>query len=314
MKKKIVVIVAILLFIATITIIFIFNNLSSSKSVDKDNQIEHVSVDYGNYVTIASYDQNGDPLLDTSSIEVDDNSKSSLVITLENGVDHSRDYKVMVLQNFVQTDFYVGNQKSIDKTYLFNAKSRAEISLPISVDVYNDTKELIVLIIKEPDDIVTEFDIHKLAYYEEVYAKRFLVDSDIDQPEVTYKEPDFKYQSEVDDTPVFLSDLEDERKVLPSAREGSKAYLHMGNLHGKEEIKYAVIALQDWRQVSINEDLVLYINAPSNKTIGYDIIIPYTVSNKENLQFVAFPYPYDKWSEKYYHQVEYSFRTAIIPK
>lgn len=299
--------------IAIITAAFVVNK-PGDHNTDKGHPIKDVPEYNGDYVSVSSYKENGDPLFDTSKIKVDNNSKASLKIVLENGIDYSRDYKVIVLQNFVQTDFYVDNEKSKDKTYLFNVEARKEISLSISADINEDTKELAILIIKEPDDIVTELDFNKLEYYEEVYAKRFLVDNKAVIPKHIYIKPDFKYKSEVDDTPIFLSNVKDTRTVVPSVEEGSKAYLHMGNPLLNTEIIYAVIAMQDWNQVSINEDLVMYTNVPSDKTIGYEVNLPFTGSQKTNLQFVAFPYPYDKWSEQYFKQVEYTFRTVIIPK
>ncbi|MEC0204863.1 hypothetical protein P4H39_19845 [Paenibacillus lautus] len=313
MKKKLIVIASIILIIGAVTIFTFYNKTYETVSDNEQiENIENISPAPGNYVTIASYDANGVPLLDTSNIEVGDNSKASLIITLENGIDHTRDYKLLVLQNYIQSDFYVENQKSKNKSYLFHVKSREEVDLPISVDINKDTEEIIFLIIKEPDDIITEFDIKKMYYYEEVYAKRFLVDDGNNHPQIKFKEPDFEYRSEVDNTPIFLSDLQHERKVLPSTKENSIAYLHMGSPHKDEETRYAVIALQNWNQARINQDLVLYINAPQNKTVGYEVGIPYIEKKQENLQFIAFPYPYENWSEKYYRKVEYSFRTAIV--
>jgi hypothetical protein len=306
MRKKIIVIALMFFSIFAITVFFTLEELSSKQEIEQNID------DSVNYVSIASY-QNGKPLLDYSTMEVDDNSKSSFVIKLENGVDHSRDYKVMVLQNFLQTDFEVDNQKSEAKTYSFNVASRSEVSLPISFNVKNDTKEISVIIVKEPDDIVDELDIDKLAYYEEVFVKRYVVDGEIDIPDIVYNKPDFEYQSEVDNTPIFLSRLKKERQILPYVEEGSKSYLHIGNsLKEEKNIQYAVIALQDWKQVSFKSDIVLYIDAPSNKTIGYNIDIPYTKSDVENLQFIAFPNPFEPGNEKYFNQAEYTFRTAII--
>ncbi len=318
MKKNITIIVTAIILVFAVTLIcFYLKPKDVAKEIDGysavNGNIESISPDGGGYTEISSYDENLKPLSDTTKIKPRDDQKSILKFKIFNGVNYDRDFKLIVLQNFVQSKFYIDDKEETVQSHNINIGKNSEEDIKVSVEISKETVDLTVLFIKEPDGIVKEMDFDKLAYYEAVYAKRFLVDNENNNLEFDIKSPDFTYQSEVDDTPLFLSESKTERKILPSAQEITKAYLHIGNPNPElAHTKYAIIALKDWEQIKLMDSSILFVESDSKKTNGYNIELPKIENSEENIQFIAFPYPFEDWYKYTHNPVEYTFRTALL--
>ncbi|PEK57856.1 hypothetical protein [Bacillus wiedmannii] len=199
------------------------------------------------------------------------------------------------------------------QSHKINIGKNGEKEIEVFVDVSKETVDLTVLFVKEPDGIVKEMDFNKLAYYEAVYAKRFLVDNENNDLKFGIKSPDFTYQSDVDDTPIFLSESKKDREILPSVQQTTKAYLHIGNPNPElAHTKYAIIALKDWEQIKLVDSSILFVESNSKQTNDYNIELTRIENSEENIQFIAFPYPFEDWYKYTYNPVEYTFRTALL--
>lgn len=60
------------------------------------------------------------------------------------------------------------------------------------------------------------------------------------------------------------------------------------------------------------DDSVLFVESDSNKTNVYNIELPRIENNEENIQFIAFSYPFEDWYKYTQNPVEYTFRTALL--
>ncbi|RAN87314.1 hypothetical protein B5P41_24885 [Bacillus sp. SRB_28] len=318
MKKIMTIIVTAITLVFAVTLIFSYLKPNEvAKEIDKystvNGDIESISPDGGAYTEISSYDENLNPLSDTTKLKPKDDQTSILNFNIFNGVDYDRDFKIIVLQNFVQSKFYIDDNENLVQSHNISISKNSERKIKVSVEIDKETADLTVLFVKEPDGIVKEMDFDKLAYYEPVYAKRLLVDNENNNLEIDIKSPDFTYQSDVDDTPIFLSESKIERKILPSAQQTTKAYLHIGNPNPElAHTKYAIIALKDWEQIKLMDSPVLFVESDSKKTNGYNIELPRVENNEENIQFIAFPYPFEDWYKYTQNPVEYTFRTALL--
>ncbi|MDE7552275.1 hypothetical protein [Bacillus tropicus] len=319
MKKISFIIVTAIMLVVAVTLIFSYLKPNEvAKEVDEkstvNSELKSISPDGAAYTEISTYDENLNPLADTAKIKPKDNQANILNFNIFNGVDYYRDFKIIVLQNFVQSKFSIDDNSNILQSHNVRISKNSERKIKVSVEIDKNTVDLTVLFVKEPDRIVKDMDIEKLAYYEPVYAKRLLIDNESNNLEIkNIIYPDFTYQSDVDDTPIFLSESKIERKILPSAQQASKAYLHIGNPNPElTHTKYAIIALKDWEQVKLMDDSVLFVESDSNKTNVYNIELPRIENNEENIQFIAFPYPFEDWYKYTQNPVEYTFRTALL--
>ena len=90
------------------------------------------------------------------------------------------------------------------------------------------------------------------------------------------------------------------------------AYLQMNSPFEDNEMTYAVIAFENWKQSNLNGKEILHINTPVNETYVYELKTS-DVQEDTNLQFIAFPYPYEFWDDRYAFKVEQSIRTVVEP-
>ncbi|MGN4444846.1 hypothetical protein ACTFOB_08030 [Bacillus cereus group sp. MYBK79-1] len=319
MKRALVIIVTAIILVVAVSLIFSYLKPNEVAKETEENstvsrELKSISPDGAAYTEISSYGENLSPLENTTKIKPKDNQANILNFNIFNGVDYDREFKIIVLQNFVQSKFSIDDNSSILQSHNVKISKKSERKIKVSVEIDRDTTDLTVLFVKDPDGIVKEMDIEKMAYYEPVYAKRLLINNENNNLEIgNLKYPDFTYQSDVDDTPIFLSESKTERKILPSAKQASKAYLHIGNPNPEfTHTKYAIIALKDWEQVKIMDDSVLFVESDSKKTNGYNIELPGVENNEENIQFIAFPYPFEDWYNYTQNPVEYTFRTALL--
>ncbi|MDM5235151.1 hypothetical protein QUF83_02700 [Bacillus cereus] len=319
MKRTLVIIVTAIILVVAVTLIFSYLKPNEVAKETEENstvsrELKSISPDGAAYTEISSYDENLNPLENTTKIKPKDNQANILNFNIFNGVDYDREFKIIVLQNFVQSKFSIDDDSNVLQSHNVRISKKSEKKIKVSVEIDKETTDLTVLFVKDPDGIVKEMDIEKMAYYEPVYAKRLLIDNENNNLEIeNFKYPDFTYQSDVDDTPIFLSESKTERRILPSAQQASKAYLHIGNPNPElTHTKYAIIALKDWEQVKIMDDSVLFVESDSKKTNGYNIELPGIKNNEENIQFIAFPYPFEDWYNYTQNPVEYTFRTALL--
>ncbi|WP_226641176.1 hypothetical protein [Bacillus tropicus] len=311
--KKILILAACTLVLAALLVFVGYNKFTNDKDDSpKTNEVLTSTDDSGAITEIASYDEDFNPLSIENKLKIEDDQRKTVYFEIFNGINYDRDFKIIVLQNFIQTNFRVDGSETSISSHSINIGGNKKERIKVSVDVDSETVDLTVLFIKEPNEIVKEMDFDKLTYYERVYAKRFTIDNGDEKIDVNIKKPDFSYKSEVDDTPIFLSESSKDRKILPSAQEKTNAYLHIGNPNATENMRAAIIALKDWDQAKLNDDMVWFVESKNTGTLGYKVDFPEIEHIEENLQFILFPYPYEDWGNYTMNPIEYTFRTALL--
>lgn len=311
--KRFLILAACTLVLAALLVFVGYNKFTNDKDDSpKTNEVLTSTDDSGAITEIASYDEDLNPLSIENKLKIEDDQRKTVYFEIFNGINYDRDFKIIVLQNFIQTNFRVDGSETSISSHSINIGGNKKERIKVSVDVDSETVDLTVLFIKEPNEIVKEMDFDKLTYYERVYAKRFTIDNGDEKIDVNIKKPDFSYKSEVDDTPIFLSESSKDRKILPSAQEKTNAYLHIGNPNAMENMRAAIIALKDWDQVKLNDDMVWFVESKNTGTLGYKVDFPQIENVEENLQFILFPYPYEDWGKYTMNPIEYTFRTALL--
>ncbi|MED3127145.1 hypothetical protein [Bacillus wiedmannii] len=301
------------LILAACTLVLAYNKFINVKDdSSKINEVSTSTDDSGAVTEIASYDENLNPLSTENKLKIEDDQRKTIYFEIFNGVNYDRDFKIIVLQNFIQSKFHVDDSETSISSHDINIGENKKERIKVSVDVDSENVDLTVLFIKESNEIVKGMDFDKLTYYEPVYAKRFTIENGDEKVDVNIKNPDFSYKSEVDDTPIFLSKSSKDRKILPSVQEKTKAYLHIGNPDPTENMRAAIIALKDWNQVKLNDDMVWFVESKNTGTLGYKVDVPEIEHIEENLQFILFPYPYEDWGKYTMNPIEYTFRTALL--
>lgn len=285
--------------------------VSMNESSSKD-KIEKSIQQSENRVSVAMYKEDSTPLLDKEQIQIDSNSFANFTLSIGHEVDSERTYGIIILQDYIQSNFYYEDQL-INQILKFDAKPYTVNNLSLSVKIKPETIELVVLIIKHPDELVKEMDLDKLFYYEQVYTKRYIVEgADLSNLSVEYIDPQYIHKTVNDQTPIFFSEDNSEKKLLSMIGANEKAYLHMGSPFEDQEMNYAVIALENWQQVKVNDKKVFHVKVPTNLSYVYEITTS-KVKEETNLQYIAFPYPYEVWNDRYAFKVEQSIRTVIDP-
>ncbi|MBJ8204944.1 hypothetical protein JDS91_27090 [Bacillus cereus] len=101
-----------------------------SKEIDEydvvNGNIESISPDGGDYTEILSYDENLKPLSDTTKLKPRDDQTSILKFNIFNGVDYDRDFKIIVLHNFVQSKFYIDDKETPVQSHNINIGKNSE--------------------------------------------------------------------------------------------------------------------------------------------------------------------------------------------
>ncbi|MCM3548421.1 Uncharacterised protein [Niallia circulans] len=312
MKKKgfIYLIISLLL---TATMTFIISKSSSfvGKEEKENDPFTETEPSPSNAIGISAYKEEDVPLLDHDYLEVKD-GKSGFHLVIHNEVEEERNYGVIVFQDYQQTGFR-HQGKEIPIMYEFTAAPQSDNVLPIELDIIDDATEVIALIVKDPQVLTEEMDFDKLFFYEQVFAKRYIIEDSSINKKLAFSEPSFIYDSVDDQTTILFSPNAEEEFITSSMKSNDDAYLFIGSPFVDEGITYAVIALKDWQQINLTEENgVLYTKVNANEKHVYPVKVP-EVKEAENLQFISFPYPYEVWDDRYAFKVEQTVRAVIVP-
>jgi hypothetical protein len=266
-----------------------------------------------NRVSIATFKEDKIPLLDDEALKLDNNSVANLILSIGHEVDADRTYGIIILQDYIQSSFYY-EHNLINDILKLEVEPNSVNDLSLSIKVHPDTVEIVVLIVRDPDDFVKELDFEKIFYYEQLYSKRYIVEgAELSNLDLKYDEPQYIYNNTGDLTPIFFSDNRKKKNLISSIKENKMAYLQMNSPFEDNEMTYAVIAFENWKQSNLNGKEILHINTPVNETYVYELKTS-DVQEDTNLQFIAFPYPYEFWDDRYAFKVEQSIRTVVEPK
>ncbi|WP_138090233.1 hypothetical protein [Halalkalibacterium halodurans] len=271
----------------TITLIAIVYLLYQNRTfpIEENSSIYMIGEDPDQGVEIWTTNTQGDPIMNDTVFEVE--QESTIVnVHINHEVNTSREYGIIVLQDFIQSSFQVDGV-SYNNLYTFESDPLTENIIPLEIDIFDDSKELIILIIREPHVKEKEFDLEKAVNYELIYGKRHLLKSDLELPS-EFVEPDGYVSDEQNEIDIFLSSEKEDLQAIASMTENTTLYLHVGNQGLGISVPYAIVGFMDWKQIEIEgENSVLYIESPvdSSDRAIYEFLIP-NVEHDTNLQFV----------------------------
>lgn len=287
---------------------YIFTSNDQPSSKETEFRMEDMEQ---NALGLAGFKTNGEPLYDEQPIKLDENQTANFELVLAHMLDSKETYGIILMQDYIQSNFTCGD-KVIEDICKQIINPSTEVSIPLSIEIHPDTRELIVLIVKEPDTIVKDMDMDQLFYYEQAYAKRYIIDGSEEKDDYVFIEPNSTYNSPGDTNVITFSGDKKERQLVSNMFSREKGYLHMGTSMENEEKAYAVVAFNDWKQTKINDDTIMHINTKPDITYVYVVGLP-IIKKEANLQFFAFPTPYTSESSDSVFKVYQSIRTVVEP-
>ncbi|MCM3393256.1 hypothetical protein [Cytobacillus oceanisediminis] len=266
--------------------ILLKTNFGSTENINSNQTVMYdLAENYPFFPSANSGTSSGLVYMDKSSIieqkyfEFNHSSFSS-VFSISNQNDHKVDYLVLFLVNFKQHDVVI-NHKTMKKFDLsLNSKEAAFIPFEIK-GLKDGFNELTILLIPEPYTQNLEKEYRFSTDLSHVIPHRFnLIINNKNVPKIIYES--FTTDAEEFDLleGAFLSKS---KELVPwlteriNGKENLEYKIHVGN-NDLDYKNFALIALLDWEQTPINNELVQYGKIPSKSRVTIDSFI-----NKEHL-------------------------------
>ncbi|MGG4018844.1 hypothetical protein ABEV70_26780 [Priestia megaterium] len=249
--------------------------------------------------------------IDNGSTISPENDEVNVNISINHNLNERREYGLVVLEDFKQVSFELKNKKAFTK-YLFNMTPNSSKGINVRIPIKPNTQELTILLIKKPSYKLKEMDLTKASILEEVLSMRYPVNHKSELENLKEIEPDAIVKDGLNEDMFITNDIHKLQSVMVG-KEGEKLWFSTGN-DTSEPLKYAIIALKDWRQTKvIDNQEVLYTTVSGSERKLFSFTLP-NVKNDSNFQLIAFPYPYQVSKDNYVSQQAFgSFRTVIEP-
>ncbi len=275
----------------------------NSHSGDREEQQAN-TIEYGLYSLDGKYIDNG------STIYPEDD-EANMNISINHNLNERREYSLIVLEDFKQVSFKLKNKQEFIK-YLFTMKPNSAKNIGVRIPIKPNTQELTILVIKKPSYKLKEMDLNKASVLEEVLSLRYSINHKNELNNLKEIESDVVVKDGLNEEMFITNDIHKLQSVMVG-KEGEKLWFSSGN-DTSEPLKYAIIALNDWKQTTVIDDQeVLYTTVPGSKRQLFSFTLP-KVKHDSNFQLIAFPYPYQVSQDNYVSQQAFgSFRTVIVP-
>lgn len=281
----------------------ISQNQKTSKSGDRE-EVGADTIEYGLNRLDGKYIDNGSTLTPK-------NNEVNVNVSINHHLNEQREYGLIILEDFKQAPFSLENQKELSK-YLFTMNPNSSKDILVKVPVKQDTKEITFLIIKKPSYKLKEMDLNRASILEEVLSMRYPLKHTNKLDNLKEVKPTNVIKDGLNEE-MFITDNKDKLQSVVVAKEGKRLSFSTGNDSNKP-LRYAVIALKDWKQTKIiNDKEVVYTTVPKAERNLFDFTLP-DVKKDSNFQLLAFPYPYQVSEDNYESQQTFgSLRTVIEP-
>ncbi|MCU7712924.1 MULTISPECIES: hypothetical protein [Priestia] len=248
--------------------------------------------------------------IDNGSVLTSENDEVNVNVSINHNLNEQREYGLIILEDFKQMPFSLGNQKKLS-TYFFTMNPNSSKDILVKIPVKEHTKELTFLLIKKPSYKLKEMDLNRASILEDVLSMRYPV-----KPNKVDSLKEVKPNTVIKDglnEQMFITDDKNKLQSVVVAKEGEKLLFSTGN-NSNKSIRYAVIALKDWKQTKIIDDKeVVYTTVQKASRNLFDFTLPH-VNKDSNFQLLAFPYPYQVSEDNYESQETFgSLRTVIEP-
>ncbi len=214
--------------------------------------------------------------------------EDGLILELSQDLQETRDYLVLFFIDYQQV--FVESSSEIVKQIRVELDPLDTEKIPFKIDLPSGSKELSILIIKKPNYMVEQGDVERAMKAEDVLSLRYCIDLNSEKEyQLSKLEHDVIDGNQI--TRVFLSNERNELKICTTLASGEETYITLGNKKDTG-VEYALIALKDWNQVPIENELVQYFFVDVNKYIIFKHILPKT-KHEANYQLILFPYPFN---------------------
>lgn len=185
-----------------------------------------------------------------------ENESIKKYISLGNMIDKERIYKLLLFVDYKQAPFSVdGRVSSKDFTFKLDPGQSTEIPFEIA-PLEKGLHDILFVIVKYPDEKSLDDDFRKNTDMNNLLFLRFSVVVENESTnQIAFNEYGEIAQGDLLDG-VYLSKENDFKRWLShKVKKGTNEsyYIHLGNNHKKGDRTYALIALHDWRQVSIGD-------------------------------------------------------------
>lgn len=276
----------------------------NSHSGDREEQQVN-TIEYGLYSLGGKYIDNG------STVYPEDD-EANVNISINHNLNERREYSLIVLEDFKQVSFKLKNKKEFIK-YLFTMNPNSSKDINVRIPIRPNTQELAILLIKKPSYKLKEMDLNKASVLEEVLSLRYPINHKNELDNLKEVKPDIVVKDGLNEEMFVTNDIHKLQSVMVG-KEGEKLWFSTGN-DTSEPLKYAIIALKNWRQTKVidNQD-VIYTTVSEEERKLFSFTLP-NVKKDSNFQLIAFPYPYHVSKDNYSSQQAFgSFRTVIEPR
>ncbi|MFD4932679.1 hypothetical protein ACFWMS_28255 [Peribacillus butanolivorans] len=289
--------------------------LSTSNIVDIEKEREVTNADEYGSVGYGLKNLKGKHIDEGSTLNSKDN-EVSVVASVDHYIDEDRKYALLVFEDYKQVKFKVENKEQEVNKYFFEMKPNSSINFKVSVPIRSDSIELTFVIVQKPEYKLKELDLIKAGILEQVLSMRYSInkaDSREDVKKVKEVKPDAIVKDGLNEN-VFITNSQEKLQSIMTEKEDKKLKLSAGN-ETNDEIRYAIIALKDWEQVAVIDNIeVLYTTVPPETRHLFDFKLP-EVESEKNFQLIAFPFPYEVSADNYESQQTFgSFRVVIQDK
>lgn len=246
-------------------------------SVDDKSNINILNVG-AQQIAYGFLDNSGVPIND-NIIDIGTSDTFSTFLELGNFIDKEREYMILMFSNYEIVEFSVdGNKPST--SYNLKIPAQQDVQIPLTIENINEGyNDILVAIIKYPNANLSD-EQRQNTTLNHILFTRCVVKRGNSCEFTPGRKCTLNTYSDAFDG-IFLHEEEDEIIDIPhlslSVNELKELYCTVGNATN-EDNDYIVILLDNWKQVSINDNRFLYFSIPSNShiclpiNIGYDAI------------------------------------------
>lgn len=289
MRKKPSLIISLLLVIILPTIFYIHNEslIVDQKKTEYSNIPPGIKENSG-VITHGLYEPNGKLIDNGSPMAIPDNGRLEKVVSFSRFNKIVSEYGLINLVDFEQVDFEV--EGTTFRMYPLMVEPNETANIHTVVNIGNDTKEIVYLIVPKPNYLLEEKDTGKALYLQELYSMRFHLVGAAQKAktDISYIPP--KETTNINPiTDMSLSQLKDRSRLIFQGKSGQRVYLRICD--EKKDMEYALIALLDWNQVPFLNSKVNFVQVPKGQTYIFQMELPQT-SKKVNYQIIALPKPF----------------------
>jgi hypothetical protein len=264
-----------LLILLGISTFFVVNSKNQEKTNEFKKTIESTATrdklpgaKEGKGVSLGLYNVDGN--IETSStFHINEGEKLEKFISIGNLIDNSRKYKILLFVDFKQSSFLVDNNKV--KSFDVEIDSNKTLEIPVAIDnLENGFHDIFFAIVKNPDNKSLDNKYRVMTDMSHMLFIRFntVVESST-KPKINFTE--FKTSNNPRLSGVILTKENNYKSWLTEkvkANQELKYYIHLENNSYKNINEYAVIVLQDWKQVPIKDQEALFTKVGYNQSIS----------------------------------------------